>query len=162
MFIAQKIVAVLARTLQVGDPFDVNTKLGPVVSREHKKKIEKYIELARTNGHEVITVGNMTECVKSMNKGYYIMPTIIVNVDDQSALMTDEIFGPVTCLVPFDDENEVDERIIETTCSFMLLVVVTGYRTSQSHSIRTLCVHMDRESQSSTSCCSSNGSKHFT
>jgi len=95
------------RKLKVGDPFDENTKMGPVVSKEHKAKIEKYIELARQDGNEVITAGEIDEHLKNSNKGYYIMPTVILNLKDQSKLMTEEIFGPVVCIVPFDTEDEV-------------------------------------------------------
>lgn len=95
------------RKLQVGDPFDENTKMGPVVSKEHKNKIEKYIEIARQDGNEIVTGGEMDESIKKSNKGYYVMPTLILNVDDTSKLMTEEIFGPVVCVAPFDTEDEV-------------------------------------------------------
>jgi delta 1-pyrroline-5-carboxylate dehydrogenase len=81
--------------------------MGPVVSKEHKEKIEKYIELARQNGNEVITAGEIDENLKKLNKGYYLMPTVVLNLDDQSKLMTEEIFGPVVCIVSFDTEDEV-------------------------------------------------------
>lgn len=81
--------------------------MGPLVSKEHKNKIEKYLELARQSGTEVITGGEMDLKLKATNKGYYIMPTVILNVDDKSKLMTEEIFGPVVCIVPFDTEDEV-------------------------------------------------------
>jgi acyl-CoA reductase-like NAD-dependent aldehyde dehydrogenase len=84
--------------------------MGPVVSKEHKNKIETYIELARQNGHEVISAGEMEDSLKKTNKGYYIMPTVILNVDDKSKLMTEEIFGPVVCIVPFDTEDEVTTK----------------------------------------------------
>jgi hypothetical protein len=84
--------------------------MGPVVSKEHKNKIEKYIELARQNGNEVISSGEIDENLKKSNKGYYIMPTIILNLDDKSKLMTEEIFGPVVCIVPFDTEDEVKDN----------------------------------------------------
>ncbi len=97
------------RKLRVGDPFDDNTKMGPVVSKEHKEKIEKYIALARENGNEVISAGEMDDNLKKANKGYYVMPTVVLNVDDKSKLMTDEIFGPVVCIVPFETEDEVNQ-----------------------------------------------------
>jgi CRISPR/Cas system-associated endonuclease Cas3-HD len=100
----------LIRKLKVGDPLDDNSKMGPVVSKEHKNKIEKYIELARQNGNEVISSGEIDENLKKSNKGYYIMPTIILNLDDKSKLMTEEIFGPVVCIVPFDTEDEVKDN----------------------------------------------------
>jgi acyl-CoA reductase-like NAD-dependent aldehyde dehydrogenase len=84
--------------------------MGPVVSKEHKNKIEKYIQLAEQSGNKVIFAGEMDENFKTKNKGYYIMPTVILNVDDKSKLMTEEIFGPVVCVVPFDTDDEVKTR----------------------------------------------------
>jgi acyl-CoA reductase-like NAD-dependent aldehyde dehydrogenase len=114
----------LIRKLKVGDPFDENTKMGPVVSKEHKEKIEKYIELARQNGNEVITAGEIDENLKKLNKGYYLMPTVVLNLDDRSKLMTEEIFGPVVCIVSFDTEDEVKiilEMIVEKFDFYRLL-----------------------------------------
>lgn len=96
------------KKLKVGDPFDENTKMGPVVSKEHREKIEKYLKLARDESNEVISGG---EFDGKLTKGYYLMPTVILNVNDQSKLMTEEIFGPVVCIVPFDTEEEVIKRV---------------------------------------------------
>ena len=97
------------RKLKVGDPLDNSTKMGPVVSKEHQQKIERYLTLAHESGYQVVTSGEMDESIRSNKKGYFIMPTVILNVDDQSQLMTEEIFGPVVCIVPFDTEDEVND-----------------------------------------------------
>jgi aminomuconate-semialdehyde/2-hydroxymuconate-6-semialdehyde dehydrogenase len=72
----------------VGDPLKSKTKLGPVVSKEHYEKVMSYIKLAVKNGHQIVygeTVNTKpTECDQN---GYYILPTIITNLDDQSELM---------------------------------------------------------------------------
>jgi acyl-CoA reductase-like NAD-dependent aldehyde dehydrogenase len=94
--------------------------MGPVVSKEHKAKIEKYIELARQDGNEVISFGEIDENLKQSNKGYYLMPTIVLNLNDQSKLMTEEIFGPVVCIVPFDTEEEVKIYLKEKKFFFLL------------------------------------------
>lgn len=120
------------RKLQVGDPFDENTKMGPVVSKEHKNKIEKYIEIARQDGNEIVTGGEMDESIKKSNKGYYVMPTLILNVDDTSKLMTEEIFGPVVCVAPFDTEDEVIiENINQNIHSSSKIFMFVGYSTSK-------------------------------
>ncbi|CAF1116327.1 unnamed protein product [Adineta steineri] len=102
------------KKLKVGDPFNDTTNMGPVVSKEHKNKIEKYFEIAKQDGNEIITAGEMDTNIKATNKGYYVMPTVILNVDDKSKLMTEEIFGPVVCIVPFDTEDEAIERANST------------------------------------------------
>ena len=91
----------------MGDPFDENSKMGPVVSREHRTKIEKYLQLAREEKNEVIMGGEMDEKLQQSKKGYYLMPTVVLDLNDQSKLMTEEIFGPVVCIVPFETEEEV-------------------------------------------------------
>jgi len=72
----------------VGDPLKSKTKLGPVVSKEHYEKVMSYIKLSVKNGHKIVygeTVDNKAaDCDQN---GYYILPTIITNLDDQSALM---------------------------------------------------------------------------
>ena len=97
----------------MGEPCDETTKMGPVVSKEHQAKIEKYIALAREENNEVISAGEIDEKLKNSSKGYYVMPTVILNLNDQSKLMTEEIFGPVVCIVPFDTEDEVKIEISE-------------------------------------------------
>lgn len=79
--------------------------MGPVVSKLHFDKIRSYIDFAKKNSLQVIEVGVFDE--KMWDKGYFIRPTVVLNVDDQSKLMTEEIFGPVICMVPFEREDEV-------------------------------------------------------
>lgn len=96
------------KRLKVGDPLDTNTKMGPVVSKEHQNKIEKYLQYARDENNEVITGGEFDE---KLTKGYYLLPTVVLNVNDQSKLMTEEIFGPVVCIVIFDTEEDLIKRV---------------------------------------------------
>ena len=132
--------------------------MGPVVSKEHKEKIEKYLELARQNGHEVITGGEMDESTKRAKKGYYIMPTVVLNVDDRSKLMTEEIFGPVVCIVPFDTEEEVEKQHDDSLRENPLFSP-EGHRTSKSESVWSVWLCVDGESQSSSPHGRSHGSR---
>ena len=59
----------------------------------------------------MIVSGDIDEKIVATNKGYYIRPTVVLNLDDQSKLMTEEIFGPVVCIVPFDNEDEVRDDL---------------------------------------------------
>ena len=102
----------LVKKIKVGDPNDPTTVMGALVSKEHKEKVKKYIDIAVKDGG-VIECG---EGVQSLNlpdhcqSGYYVLPTVITGLKENSVCWKDEIFGPVTCLMPFDSESEVIEK----------------------------------------------------
>lgn len=99
----------LRRNIKVGDPADSESKMGALVSKEHLAKVTGYVELAREEGCSILCGHGVEELelpYKNMN-GYFMRPTVITGVKDDSRLMTEEVFGPVTCIVPFKTEEEV-------------------------------------------------------
>ncbi|RNA35112.1 aldehyde dehydrogenase family 8 member A1 [Brachionus plicatilis] len=100
-----------ARGMVVGDPFDKNTNMGPVVSKQHYDKVMSYIDQAAKLGCEILCGETVDEKPAGLNSnGYYILPTVITNLEDSSPLMQEEIFGPVVCVTTFHEEDEVIER----------------------------------------------------
>uniref|UniRef100_A0A2C9K4M8 Aldehyde dehydrogenase domain-containing protein n=1 Tax=Biomphalaria glabrata TaxID=6526 RepID=A0A2C9K4M8_BIOGL len=98
-----------AKALVVGDPKDPNTFCGALISKQHREKVVGYIEGARSGG-ATIRCGHGVEHLSLPDRcqnGYFVQPTVISDLPDSAPAMTDEIFGPVTCVVPFDDEAEV-------------------------------------------------------
>lgn len=93
----------------MGDPSDPSNMMGALVSKEHMAKVTGFVELARQEGCTVLCGHGVEELqLPEKNKnGYFMRPTVITNVSDQSRLMQEEIFGPVTCIVPFKTEDEV-------------------------------------------------------
>jgi acyl-CoA reductase-like NAD-dependent aldehyde dehydrogenase len=91
-----------ATVLQVGDPTDPKTIVGPVISAAHRERIEGYITTGRSEGAELITGGNRPE---NLERGYYVQPTLLTGTNDM-VVAREEIFGPVVVVVPFDDEEE--------------------------------------------------------
>lgn len=83
--------------------------MGALVSKEHLAKVTGYVKLAREEGCSVLCGHGVEELQlpESCRNGYFMRPTVITNVSDQSRLMQEEIFGPVTCIVPFKTEQEV-------------------------------------------------------
>lgn len=75
---------------------------------ENTENIERCIALVSGTGWEVIASGDLDEKTSTTNKGYYIRPTVVLNLDDESKLKSDEILGPVGCIVPFDNDDEVN------------------------------------------------------
>lgn len=93
--------------LKVGDPDDVETNLGAIVSLQHKSKILSYISLAREEGGTILTGGNEVKMNGRCADGYFIEPTVIEGLDYLCRTNQEEIFGPVVTLTPFDTEEEV-------------------------------------------------------
>ena len=91
------------RSIRVGDSFDQETKLGPVVSKQHLEKIRSYIEIARKTGSvEYLDCGSS----KADPNGYFTGLAIVTDVTADSPCMQEEIFGPVVCIVKFKNEDE--------------------------------------------------------
>ncbi|CAH1247981.1 ALDH8A1 [Branchiostoma lanceolatum] len=98
--------------IQVGNPADPMTTMGALVSKEHLNKVKGYVNLAYEEGATIMCGEGKGELKLSDNlkNGYYMLPTVITDVKDSSRCMQEEIFGPVTCVVPFDTEDEVIMR----------------------------------------------------
>ncbi|XP_019632799.1 PREDICTED: aldehyde dehydrogenase family 8 member A1-like [Branchiostoma belcheri] len=97
------------RKIQVGNPGDPMTTMGALISKEHLNKVKGYVNLAYEEGATILC-GEGKEDLKlsdDLKNGYYMLPTVITDVKDSSRCMQEEIFGPVTCVVPFDTEDEV-------------------------------------------------------
>jgi betaine-aldehyde dehydrogenase len=88
------------RRLKVGDPGDPQTDLGPLVSSERRAEVEEFIA-------EAGELGRMIPCGadRPMTKGFYLSPTVITDVETEDRCWTEEIFGPVACVRPFDSEE---------------------------------------------------------
>lgn len=99
-----KVVA-RAKTRKIGNPFDNDTMQGPQVDQAQMDKILKYIEKGKAAGAECLTGG-----ARFGDKGYFVEPTIFDNVTDDMPIATDEIFGPVMSVLPFETTEEVIER----------------------------------------------------
>jgi acyl-CoA reductase-like NAD-dependent aldehyde dehydrogenase len=97
------------RSLKVGDPFDPETKIGPLVSKEQLKTVTGYVESARHDGATII-VGGGQPTDPELAKGNYYLPTLIEGLDENCSAVAEEIFGPVLVLMPFDSLEEIVER----------------------------------------------------
>ncbi|WP_299159737.1 aldehyde dehydrogenase [uncultured Tenacibaculum sp.] len=94
--------------LKVGNPFEENTNIGALVSKQHLEKVKSYIDIAEQEGGTILFGGNKVE-VKGSEEGYYLQPTIIEVKDNQCKLNQEEIFGPVVTIMSFKTEEEALE-----------------------------------------------------
>ena len=92
--------------LKVGNPLDVDTNIGAVVSKPHFDKIVSYINLAKEEGGKILSGGKAIQ-PKGYENGWYIEPTIIEGLPHTCRTNQEEIFGPVVSLIPFETEAEV-------------------------------------------------------
>jgi 5-carboxymethyl-2-hydroxymuconic-semialdehyde dehydrogenase len=103
---AQKFAA-RARNLLVGDPLDAKTIIGPMISAAHLAKVRSYIELGPKEGATLLCGGLGQPALPAhLARGNFVLPTVFADVDNRMKIAQDEIFGPVACLIPFDDEAD--------------------------------------------------------
>lgn len=96
-----------ARRIPVGDPLDEKTIIGPMISQGHLAKVRHYIELGRKEGATLLCGGLDAPLVPDrVKKGNYVAPTVFADVGNGMQIAQDEIFGPVACLIPFEDEAD--------------------------------------------------------
>jgi len=95
------------KNLVIGDPMEEKTTIGALVSEDHMKKILSYIELAKQEGGKILTGGMQVKVKGRCEGGYFIQPTVIVDLNEKCRTNQEEIFGPVVTIMPFDTEREV-------------------------------------------------------
>ena len=100
-----------AGRIEAGDPLDDSTLLGPMISEQHLAKVRSYIELGLREGATMLCGGigrpaYAAELPPAVRRGNYVWPTVFAEVDNRMRIAQEEIFGPVACLIPFDDEAD--------------------------------------------------------
>ncbi|MCZ0988661.1 aldehyde dehydrogenase family protein [Streptomyces diastatochromogenes] len=95
-------LAAYAGRLKVGDPREPDTVVGPVISAEHRARVESYVDLGRKEGATVVVGGERPP----LERGFYVTPTLLADCANDMRVAREEIFGPVVAVIPFDDEDE--------------------------------------------------------
>jgi phenylacetaldehyde dehydrogenase len=102
-------VAQNASKIKVGQGFDPDVDMGPLVSEEQFNKVCGYLESGKQEGAKAVTGGS-----RSGNRGYFVQPTVLVNTTDTMKVVQEEIFGPVLTAIPFSDINEIAAKANDT------------------------------------------------
>ncbi len=96
-----------AQRIAVGDPLDAKTVIGPMISANHLEKVRRYIDLGTAEGATLMCGGAEAPFSSGpLGRGNFVLPTVFADVDNRMAIAQEEIFGPVACLIAF--ENEAD------------------------------------------------------
>lgn len=91
------------KAIKLGDPLDLSTGMGPLISSEHRNKVEFYIQKGIEEGATLLTGGKRPEHIK---RGFFLEPTIFSEVKNEMRIAQDEIFGPVMSLIKFKTDEE--------------------------------------------------------
>lgn len=97
-------VAELMDAVVLGDPADMNTDMGSLITAEHRDKVAGFVERARAAGAKVLAGGSVPG--GDLAAGAFYRPTLIVDAEQDSEVVQDEIFGPVLVALPFDTDDE--------------------------------------------------------
>jgi betaine-aldehyde dehydrogenase len=91
------------RATKIGNPFEDDTQIGPLISAKQRETVSGFVERARASGAKILTGGRIP---KAFPQGYYYEPTVIADADQKSEIIQDEVFGPVITINSFKDEAE--------------------------------------------------------
>ncbi|MCL4879622.1 MAG: gamma-aminobutyraldehyde dehydrogenase [Anaerolineae bacterium] len=91
------------RNVKIGQPFEEGTAMGPLISSVQRERVQGFVERAKASGAKIVAGGSVP---KGYAKGYYFEPTVIIEADQKSEIIQQEVFGPVLTINSFKDEAE--------------------------------------------------------
>jgi len=96
-----------------GDPADPKTAVGPMVTQKQYERVQSYIRKGIEEGAEVLVGGEGHP--KGLESGYFVKPTVFVNVENDMMIAREEIFGPVLCVIAYEDDEDAIRIANDTT-----------------------------------------------
>ena len=99
-------VAALADGLNVGDPLDKSTHIGPLVSARQRERVLNYVEIGKSEGARLVAGGSVPA---DLPRGWYVSPTVFADVDNTARIAQEEIFGPVLTVTAYDSDSQAIE-----------------------------------------------------
>jgi aldehyde dehydrogenase (NAD+) len=109
---AEQLAAAAAESFTPGDPFDAGTRLGPLVSEVQLERVRGYVRKGIEEGAKLLTGG--AEPPESLDRGYFVRPTVFSEVTPEMTIGREEIFGPVLVIQPYEDTDDA-VRIANST-----------------------------------------------
>jgi aldehyde dehydrogenase (NAD+) len=91
------------RGMKVGDALDPATEVGPLVAERQRDRVEGYIKIGQDEGAKVALGGGRPA---GLDKGWFVEPTVFVDVDNSMRIAQEEIFGPVLSVIPYDSDDD--------------------------------------------------------
>jgi aldehyde dehydrogenase (NAD+) len=115
----------------VGDPFNKETGIGPLASKAQFDKVQRLIQQGVAEGAKLVAGGPGRP--EEIHKGYFVKPTVFADVRNDMTIAREEIFGPVLCIIPY--ENEDDAVRIANDTPYGLSGFVTGGDLERAHRV---------------------------
>lgn len=103
-----------AEALKIGYPDEDGVNMGSLISHKHRDKVLGYFDLALSEGATLVTGGGVPQFGDSRDNGAYVQPTIWTDLPDSARCVREEVFGPVCHIAPFDNDEEVVQRVNDT------------------------------------------------
>lgn len=100
---AEEALVEAMRAVKMGDPFDDETQMGPLISEVQRQRVQGFVDRARSQGAAVLTGGAPP---RDRDAGFYFEPTVIAGADQKSEIIQGEVFGPVLALSAFDGDEQ--------------------------------------------------------
>lgn len=116
-----------ANGLRVDLPDAQGAQMGPVAGFKHRERIESIVESARREGGEIVAGGARPD-EERLARGSFYRPTIITGLDSRATAVREEIFGPVLCVLPFDDEDDLIAQANDTVFGLASGVWTANYQ----------------------------------
>jgi len=101
---AETIAATVAEAHTLGDPFDADTKMGPLVSAEQRERVREHIRRGIDEGARLVAGG--PDAPEGLQRGYFVAPTVLSAVRSDMAIAQEEVFGPVLSILGYEDEED--------------------------------------------------------
>ncbi|HUU74002.1 MAG TPA: aldehyde dehydrogenase family protein [Burkholderiales bacterium] len=116
-----------AQSLKIDLPDAPGAQLGPISSFTHRDRVAGFVDAARAEGGEVVTGGGQPPFEKLLAGAYY-MPTVVAGLSNKASVCQQEIFGPVLCVLPFDDEDDLVTQANESAYGLAAGVWTADYQ----------------------------------
>ncbi|RAW00494.1 aldehyde dehydrogenase family protein [Pseudochryseolinea flava] len=120
----RQLVIEIVRAMKVGDPRDERTTIGPLASEKQYQRIQHYIRVGIEEGAELLIGGEGKP--DGLSKGYYVKPTVFVNVTPTMTIAREEIFGPVLSILTYETEDEAVQMANDTVFGLQAYISSTN------------------------------------
>lgn len=126
-----------SKKYKVGNGFDRETVIGPLISAKQKTRVLNYLNIGQTEGAELLIGGDASEA--ELANGHFVKPTVLANVHNDMKIAKEEIFGPVVSSMPFNDIDEVIKAANRTVYGLGGGICTTDLRKAHkvAHALRT-------------------------
>lgn len=98
-------LAAKASSINVGDPFDAATQMGPLISERQRQRVQDFVKIGLDEGARLVAGGNIPGHLDNSG-GFYFEPTVFADARPEMRIAQEEVFGPFTVVMPFDSEEE--------------------------------------------------------